>query len=245
MVVLSKSTDRSMICSKKSAIVLFCFITITIISAAAQTVKVKKETARVKGQPLEGIAADLTGTEEEISTAFTKYLRTFGKVKQSDGVFVLAEFTVNNSSYASPFYALTRPGQTTTLVWAGINATEWPAESTENINKELEKIIYDFGVKFYRDKIQAQIDESVRALSAVERQQQRLINEDKNLNVKLEENKRQKVQLEQSLETNKLEHQSLLMKLDNNKASQDSLTVAAEQVKKVIEMHKERQRRIN
>jgi hypothetical protein len=79
----------------------------------------------------------------------------------------------------------------------------------------------------------------------VEKQQQRLTTENKNLGLKLENNQKEKLQLEKSLETNKLENQNLLLKIEQNKKSQDSVAVAAEQIKKVVEMHQERQKKIN
>lgn len=227
---------------KKFILAIFCFLS---AASLAQTVKVKKETARIKGQNTEGIAVELAGTEEEVNTALLKYLKTFGKVRQSDGVFVLTDALVNGNTYGFPVYGLTRAKETMAQAWIGITVSEWPAAEVDKINNELEKISSEFGMKFYRDKIQVQIDESLRALTAVERQQQRLVNEDKSLNTRLEDNKRQKMQLEKSLEANKTEYESLLKKLDKNKHDQDSVTVAAEQVKKVVEMHRERQRKVN
>jgi len=223
-------------------VIVFCCIGSAVL---AQNVKVKKETARVKGQNTEGVAVDLAGTEEEVNTAFLRYLKTVGKVRQSDGVFSLSDVTINGNTYAAPVYGLVRPRESMAQAWLGISGSEWSPEMAEKINPELEKVSYEFGVKFYRDKIQVQIDESVRALTAVERQQQRLANEDKNLNAKLLDNKKQKEQLEKALENNKIEYESLLKKLDKNRLDQDSLVVAAEQVRKIVEMHRERQQKIN
>ena len=110
---------------------------------------------------------------------------------------------------------------------------------------QLEKLVYQFGVKFYRDKIQAQIDEGQQAFDAVVRKQQRLTNQSKDLTIRLGNNEQEKVQLEKTLESNKLENLVLLQKIVNNKKAQDSVALASEQIKKVIELHKERQRKVN
>jgi hypothetical protein len=47
------------------------------------------------------------------------------------------------------------------------------------------------------------------------------------------------------LENNKLEYESLLLKIEQNKKAQDSVAVAREQVKKVVEIHREKQRKVN
>jgi len=45
--------------------------------------------------------------------------------------------------------------------------------------------------------------------------------------------------------TNQLDHFVLLQKIENNKKSQDSVANAGVQIKKVVESHKERQRKVN
>jgi hypothetical protein len=78
----------------------------------------------------------------------------------------------------------------------------------------------------------------------VEKQQMRLVNQNKDLENKIEGNKREKIQLEKSLKNNKVELMTLTKKLEENKKAQDSVAIATEQIKKVVEMHKERQRKI-
>ena len=86
---------------------------------------------------------------------------------------------------------------------------------------------------------------SLRASQAVEKQQQKLVNENKSLNTKLEDNKREKIQLEKSMQENVVENGTLLKKIEKNKHDQDSVATAGEQIKKVVEMHKENQRKVN
>ncbi|MCK6616919.1 MAG: hypothetical protein L6Q51_04680 [Cyclobacteriaceae bacterium] len=215
------------------------------VAAVAQSVKVTKETARIKGKNADGFEVALEGTVDEVNTALTKYLKTFAKLKLGANPIATSEFAVGGSVYKSPVYALTKEKGDRTAAWIGIKTDEWTLDEADKINKELERLTYDFGVQYYRDKIQVQIDESTRALQAVERQQQRLTAESKNLNIRLENNQKEKVQLEKSMDANKLEYLNLLTKIEQNKKSQDSLAIALEQVKKVVEMHKEKQRKVN
>jgi len=132
------------------------------------------------------------------------------------------------------------------MVWVGLNASEWPTpEQAEQALKDLEKVVYDFGVKFYRDKVQVDIDESVRAQQAAEKQTLRLQNESKNLNSRLEFNQKEKLRLEKALAENKLEYETLLSTIARNKKAQDSVALATDQIKKMVEIHKERQRKVN
>lgn len=215
------------------------------LAAFAQPVKVTKETARIKGKNAVGFEVELEGTVEEVNTALTKYLKTFAKLKLGANPMATSEVAVGGSVYKSPVYALTKEKGGRTAAWIGIKEDEWGPEEAEKMNKELERLTYNFGIQFYRDKIQVQIDESTRALQAVERQQQRLLTDNKNLNIRLDNNQKEKIQLEKSMDVNKLEYLTLLTKLEQNKKSQDSLAIALEQVKKVVEMHKEKQKKVN
>lgn len=228
---------------KKFALTYILLLSISM-PAWSQTVKIKKEESRVKGENISGYAVDLDGKAEDVSASFTKYLKSLGKARQNDGAIVLTESTINGTGYKNPVYGITKEKGSSSQAWLGVKKGEW-ADGTDNINKDLEKLIYDFGVKFYRDKIQVQIDESIRALNAVEKQQQRLTTQSRDLNMKFEDNKREKIQLEKSLENNKLEYETLLKKIEKNKHDQDSMVVANEQVKKVVEMHKEKQKKVN
>lgn len=227
---------------KKFTILLFTLC--LTLSTFAQTVKVKKDEARVKGENLSGYAVELDGKSEEVTNSLTKYFKSLGKARQNDGFIVLTESTINGSAYRSPVYGVIKESGSTTTAWIGIKKEEW-GDNADNMSKELEKLAYDFGVKFYRDKIQVQIDESVRAFQAVEKQQQRLSTQQRDLTMRLEDNKREKIQLEQSIENNKLQHEILLLKIENNKKAQDSMVVVNEQVKKVVEANKERQKKVN
>lgn len=217
----------------------------SVLSVSAQSVKVNKETARIKGKNADGYEVELEGTGNEVSDALTKYLRTFAKLKPGANPIITREAVIGGYNYKSPVYALTKDKGDRTAAWLGIRTDEWTADEAEKMLRGLERLTYEFGVQFYRDKIQVQIDESIRALQAVERQQQRLASENKNLNIRLENNQKEKVQLEKSLDANKLEYLNLLTKVEQNKKSQDSLAVALEQVKKVVEMHRERQKKVN
>jgi uncharacterized protein (DUF342 family) len=186
----------------------------------------------------------LQSTAEEADGAINKLMKSFGKTKQGEDYVVVAEPTINGTLYAAPVYARTKQIGNMVSAWVGIRTKEWDS-NVENLNKDLERLMYDFGVNFHKEKIQKQIDESMRALQAVERQQQRLTNQNRDLNTRVEDNKREKIQLEKSIENNKVELETLTKKLEKNKKDQDSVAISGEQIKKVIEMHRDRQKKVN
>lgn len=228
--------------AQKVIFLLSCFFISSF--SVAQSVVAKKEMIRINGENADGVAVELDGARDDVSSSFLKYLKTFGKTKQAYDYITITEATLNNKTYTLPIFAQVQEKEKVSRVWIGIKTSAWPTNETTNIDTQLEHIVYVFGVQFYKDKIQVQIDESNRALQAVERQQQRFSNQNRDLNTNLEDNKREKIQLEKSLETNKLEYATLLQKIDKNKKDQDSLKVANDQIKKVIDMQRDKQAKI-
>lgn len=212
------------------------------VLAYAQKVSVSAGQERVDGKNCEGYSTLLTGSPEDVNTSLTKYLKTFGKVKSNGNQFQVLEAQVNLTKYVNPFFAVTKAKGGQVSVWMGASDE---SDSVKSIRSELEKMVYNFGVKFYKDKIQGDIDESLRAQNAAEKQQQRLTLEGKNLASRQEMNAKEKIRLEKALADNKLDSAKFVTALARNKKSLDSLAIATEQIKKMVETHKERQRRVN
>lgn len=226
---------------------LSALFTLLIISTHGQTISVTKEKEKVKGESMEVFALQLDGKKEDISSAWNKFLKDIGKLKQSTTPMTISEPAIGGATYSTNvFYAdLKKNSETSSAVWAGIKPAEWNEAETDRVNRELEKLVYQFGVTFYRQKVQVQIDETQQALDAVEKQKTRTINQNKDLTLKLSNNEQEKIKLEKALENNKLENAALRIKLENNVKSQDSLVNVDVQIKKVMESHKEKQKKIN
>jgi hypothetical protein len=226
--------------------VLFTFLLVVLnLSVFSQTVKIKKETARIKNDYGDGFEAELQATPEEAETALGKFMKTFGKSKSNEDYIVVSAPSLQGRPYTNPIYGMTKQLGNIISVWVGLRKSDWSESEFEVVSRELETQVYNFGVTFHRDKIQKQIDESIQASQAVLKQQQRLVTQNKNLNTKIESNKREKIQLEKAIENNRIELETLTLRLEKNKKDQDSVAVAGEQIKKMIEMHKERQRKVN
>ncbi len=229
--------------NKVIACILFTSIT---FFATAQKVTVINQNEKVKTETVEGFSATLEGKKEDVTAAWVKFLKDIGKAKQGVDVITVGDPVLNGTAFAKKFiYATSKGDEKSTTVWAGIIASEWESTEVNYANRELDKLVYQFGIKYYKDKVQAQIDETQQALDAVERQQQKLVNQNSDLNGKLINNEKEKIQLEKSLEANKVEHAVLLIKIENNKKAQDSIANANAQIKKVMELHKEKYRKIN
>ena len=216
------------------------------VAVYGQKVTTEKQGQKINGGESEGFATTLEGKKDHVAMSWNKFLKEFGKPKQAGGFMSISEPALGGTAYSQGvIYSDIKDKGETTQVWLGIKADEWTVNDIEIVKKELEKEVYRFGIKYYKDKIQAQIDEAQRAFDATTRQSQRLVNQNKDLTIQLGNNEQEKVKLEERLEANSLEHAVLLQKLENNKLAQDSVVQAGDQIKKVIELHKERQGKVN
>lgn len=222
----------------------FLFIT---LAGFGQPVTVKKHTEKIKSETAEGFSTNLEGKRAEVNASLNKFLKEIGKIKfLSSDPLVITEPNINGTVYPKGVvYALTTESGNVVTVWLGVRATEWETKDADFIQKQLEKLTYQFGVRFYREKMQNQIDESQQALDAVDKQTLRFANQGKDLASKLINNELEKVKLEKALEANKLENAALKIKIENNKKAQDSIANAATQIKKVKESQMEKLRKIN
>lgn len=216
------------------------------LSAYGQKVTVHPKSERVKGESTEGYTTTLEGKSEEIAAAWSKYIKTLGKVKAGSDYQFIETPAMGGTVYTTGIlYARSEGNAETGSVWMGLRADEWTVNDIKLVQETVKDLVYQFGIKFYKDKIQAQINEAQEALNIVVRQQQRLVNENKSLNAKLVSNEQQRVQLEKALEANKLEKLVLDQKIVNNKKAQDSVSAATVPIKRAIQLHQERLRKVN
>ena len=229
----------------RSALCIICFLFCSSLLAQKVTVA-SSQTEKVKSESIEGHSTELEGKKDEVNNQWIKFLRDIGKVRQSSDPVTISEPVFNGLVFSKgTIYSITRDRGEKTSVWLGIIPAQWEANNVDRINDELEKAVYRFGVKYYRDKIQLQIDEAQEALDAVEKQKQRIANQTKDQTIQLSNNEQEKIQLEKSIESNKFENAVLKVKLENNKKAQDSLAQAGLQIQKVKQMYQERQRKVN
>ncbi len=223
------------------ALTFFC------ATAFAQTVSVKKTNEKVKGDKVEGFSSELEGKYSDINSQWSKFLKDLGRVKLfSSDPTVITEPVFNGTVYPKGIlYAYIFENGSQSRVWLGILPSEWEEKDVDYANKQLDKLVYQFGIQFYRSKVQLQIDETTEAAAAVDKQKQRLINQNKDMTIQLANNEQEKIHLIKVMDANNLEHAALLIKLERNKKAQDSLTNVSEQIKKVKDTHQEKLRKIN
>jgi hypothetical protein len=221
---------------------LFILMFLSGISKA-QTVNVTKQAERIKGETANGYSTTIDASAEETLIALTRYMKTFGKAKINDATIVIAEPTVNRRLLPMPLYATAKGSTQQATAWIGYKATENDSATVES--KMVADLVKTFGINFYRDKIQTQIEETQRAVDVVEKQQQRALTENKTLNQRMDNTTSEFQQLTKALQNNRLDSANLQKRLQQNKKSQDSLVLVLDKVRKALEFQKEKQRKVN
>jgi hypothetical protein len=223
--------------------VLVPFLLVFVVSFG-QTVVVKKEKQKIKNDNIYCFTTTLDGNAEDVNNALVKFLKGYGKPKQQEEAIVLAECIVNGQAYSRPLYGGSRQAGVGGQAWIGVNLKEWATDSTMIVNR-LEAMVKEFGVNFYRDKIQVQIDEAQRAVDIVNRQQQRTLNEQQSIQQKIENNKKDYQQLLKDIQKNRADSAALVVRMSVNKAGTDSLRTVSEKVRQALMFQKERQGKVN
>jgi hypothetical protein len=213
----------------------------------SQSANVKSQQQRVKGDNVDGFAIDLEGQKADVTASLTKYLKEIGKLKfLTSDPLVITDPLFNGLVYTKKsIYALTTESGNVTTAWLGIKPTEWESKDVNFINKQLERLAGEFGVRFQRERMQSQIDETQQAADAVEKQALRFLGQGKDIQTKLVNNELEKIKLDKAFEANKLENAVLKIKIENNKKAQDSIANAAGQIKKVKDEQLQKLRKIN
>ncbi|HTH57344.1 MAG TPA: hypothetical protein VL728_14945 [Cyclobacteriaceae bacterium] len=227
---------------------LFVFALLLLYAPSiAQNVEVKKMEEKVKGEKVEGFSVEMEGKFSDVSSQWSKFLKDIGRVKLfSSDPTVVTEPVFNGTVYPKGMvYGFIFENGSVVRVWLGIQSKEWEEKDIAYVNKQLERLAYQFGVQFQRSKVQVDIDQAKEASEAVEKQKQRLVNQNKDMTIQLANNEQEKIHLSKSMDANQLEHEALIIKLDRNKKAQDSLASVNEQIKKVMTTHQERLRKIN
>lgn len=219
---------------------------VTIFSLAQQPLKVTKKENIVNEVKSYGRAIDMNGKAEDVNAFLGKYLKEIGKTRTTADYYWVASPLLSETAYdGNVLYAKTNGDDKKTQVWIGIDTAGWRGRSMDKVFAAIEKFTYQFGVRYYRDLVQKDIDQSQQALEATEKQKLKLVSQNKDLNSKVASNDKERARLEASLQNNKLEKAVLLQKLVNNKRSQDSVALVGVQVKKVMDAQVAKQKKIN
>jgi len=218
----------------------------SLIPAAGQKVSFQADARKINGKSADGNSVEILAPKESVNSAFAKYLKDIGKTKTSSGIISISNPLLGGTTWEKMIvYAQVTGDMNKTVTWMGLCKEEWPDRDTDAIIGQMRDLVYQFGVKYYRDQIQLEIDKTQSAVDAADKKILRLTSQGKDFAQKLVDNEAEKIKLEKALELNVSNHTLLTQKIELNKKSLDSMNNAAAQIRKVLEGQKERQQKVN
>ncbi|MDN4165889.1 hypothetical protein QWY31_10270 [Cytophagales bacterium LB-30] len=220
---------------------LIIFSGLAASEAQAQKVSVQPDQQRVAEKKLQGYSVTLEAKKDKVEPVLLSYLKDKGRVENKKTYLHLREHSFGNLlAVPQSLYAQASSKGLQTVVFFGIDSSAIDPANWELARKELERYTYDFGITYYRDEVQKQINEAERATEYTSKNYQKLINEGNSLSKQLENAKAEKEKLEKALIANVALQEELANKQIINKAAQDSTYVDLEKMKTVLEMHKKK-----
>ncbi len=202
--------------------------------ASAQTVKVIESDKEVEKVIRTGLSITLELDSKSVEKLWKKEMKEYGKTNKM-GKFTslpVANIPAVSGTPVSVLTSVASSGKKGTVVWIAIDlGSEWVTKSNSKYSS-VEKLLHDFGVKAYVDDINKDIEAAETALGKASKDYDKIQKEGEKLVGSLEQNARQKVNLEKQLSNNASKKIQLEKDIDQNK--KDNTTGAT----KVTEMTK-------
>jgi len=215
-------------------------------AVAPTTIATMQAAEKIRDEVCSGYSIKIAGEFNEVHDAFIKNLKTYGKVKEDRRRISVSNPSINGTMHQEKsMYALAKKGAPENYLWVGINMQEWEQASIDLINPQMEQVLKNFVLAYYRGRAQKKIDETQKAWNSIEKLQSKTVKQSSDLSRRLENNVKEKARLQQAIVDNDNENVSLKARLVSNKKAQDSIAKVLEQVKKKMAVHQEELRKIN
>jgi hypothetical protein len=162
----------------------------------AQKVKVEDGKETYGTNVHQGQFTTLELDKKEVTKAWDKYLKVYGKVESSKGVYKVSPANVPGSPNSILLSQINHTS-TGTKVWLCMQVDSQDITIAKpNEYQTVRKILYEFGITAYRDDINEQIIEAEKALEIAVKVQEKKLNNGENLEDKLVENQNDKLDYE-------------------------------------------------
>ncbi|MBX9853855.1 MAG: hypothetical protein K2X86_19095 [Cytophagaceae bacterium] len=218
----------------------FLILLFVINLADAQKVTVSESTEVIEKISRQGMSTVIALDNKKIEKAWEKQLKSYGKVDYSKGVYTVA--VANIPSVSSSPCVITSVVKNTgkgTMVWWAIDmGKQHVSKNTSSAYSAAEKILYEFAIQAYRDDKNEQIEEAEKAVATAVKAQEKKVKEGQDIVKDVENNKQEKINLEQKLKENGEKLVQLQKDIEQNKKDQATAAENVEKVRKALELKK-------
>lgn len=211
-----------------------------IHSSFGQQYQITEETQRINSKKIDGVSSKVDGALDNVEKYWLSYIRDHGKARRKRNYFQLTEFSVEDLGIDTLTY-VTRieDNNGSGKIWIAPFDNNLTEAEIVALNNDLEKILKTATRGYYISEVQKKIDESEEAAIIMSKNHQKLIYEGEKLKSDSTAAANLKVELEQRLENTILKLKILRQEIIDNIAAREQAYKDLEEIKKVIEGHKE------
>lgn len=208
----------------------------------SQKVQVTEATEKVGDVLRTGMSINLQLNEKMVDNGWEKFLKEHGKYADHKN-----EYTQEVGEYkdlsGTPVrvYAKVSSNKSgsVTIFWALDLGSEYI--TTKNAKYSVaEKMLHDFGVSMYIQDVNEQVKDAESALEDATKKHEKKIRESENLVKKVDNNKTDKIKLEQKIKDNAQELVDLQKAQEQNKLDQADAVKDVDKMKKAVEVTKQK-----
>lgn len=211
----------------------------SFVNLQAQQVEIIKKKNRIGEDLIEGHVSIIIGNEDKIEKEWYKELRTLGRLREEGNYLTVKEATFENwGEKTLSIYSKLMATDSLTEIWVTWKENELNEDSVKLVNDNLQQLLYNFSLNYYKNRAQEKVDEAERAVAFTEKKKQKLEAEAIELEKDLVDNTEEIKRLKLLLEKNELEEKVISQKIIDNKADQDTTLIDIERLKRVVEQKK-------
>jgi len=220
---------------------------ITTISSA-QKIRILESTEQVGEVSRSGLYTLIDLDAKYIEKAWERHLKNYGRMETSKGIYSIPAANIRDvSSSTCNIFSTVQSTSKGAKVWWAIDMGNSYASSASNNRayKAAEKILYDFALAAYKTDVNEQINDAEKALGAAVRNREKQQKHGEHLKKSVERNKEEKIELEKKLQTNKDNLVQLEKDIEKNIEEQKAAAKDEEEMKKAVELVKEKLKELN
>jgi hypothetical protein len=221
---------------------VFCLSLYSMVSSA-QKISINESSEIIDKITRSGLGTVIELDQKNVTKAWEKHLKNYGKVESSKGVFTIQVAKIPSvSSQPCKIYSEVKNTKKGALVWWAIDLGDHFVTSSNDRSafKSAEKILQEFAYSAYVEDINEQIKDAEKALSGAVKSHEKEIKNGERLVSDVDKNKKEKEKLQAALEQNAKDLDQLHKDIESNKKDQKAANEEVEKMKKAVEVVKQK-----
>jgi hypothetical protein len=205
--------------------------------------EVRNENGTINSRKYSGFSVLIEDNHVKVSEFWQEELKKVGKLRRKRDFHQVEELRLPDEYHPEAIY-YTRVIDRDSLscrIWIALDPETLLAgeEGIENVNLALDKFMSSIPTSYDAYLIQLQILDAERAITFTDKQQQKLMQDIKNLEYQLEESKAERERLLQTIDNLELEILSISQKIEDSKEAVEQSHIDLEKINKMLDQYRQ------